>query len=237
MSSPWVTWSIQTSRTQAQTQHSFWASCSDSNMVSMLPLHTGPFTLQMMEWLVLSMNSTHTYGHRSWEPILPSTLVTMASMTHCTQHMAMRVVAVQRKAPQFCLDMYLHWLGRWPFPIPRGVNHENSQSPCQWLERGYSMWYNRGLLALNSSVLGGFWERWCSLIKRKAYAEMCFPCCSLCLQGTLENTADILWQWDSANRLKISKEKDGSTWFLRTATESWDQPTLEAAYICLEIMK
>ena len=69
---------------QLQDQRNLRASLSDSNRVSMSPSRTGPLTFRMIERLVSSINSTRTCMHCPCEPVLPSTLVTLASLMGCT---------------------------------------------------------------------------------------------------------------------------------------------------------
>ena len=88
--------STQTSSTQSQVQRSLRASHSDSNRVSTSPSRTGPFTFQMMEWLVSSMNSTRTCVHCPCKPVLPNTLVTLASLMGCTRLVSM--MAARRRS-------------------------------------------------------------------------------------------------------------------------------------------
>ena len=95
-SSWWATASTQTSSTQSQVQRSLRASHSDSKRVSTSPSRTGPFTFRMMERLVSSMNSTRTCVHCPCEPVLPNTLVTLASLMGCTRLVSM--MAARRRS-------------------------------------------------------------------------------------------------------------------------------------------
>ena len=95
-SSWWATASTQTSSTQSQVRRSLRASRSDSSGVSTSPSRTGPFTFRMMERLVPSMNSTCTRVHCPCEPVLPNTLVTLASLMGCTRLMS--VMAARRRS-------------------------------------------------------------------------------------------------------------------------------------------
>uniref|UniRef100_A0A669D0A0 Uncharacterized protein n=1 Tax=Oreochromis niloticus TaxID=8128 RepID=A0A669D0A0_ORENI len=56
---------------------------------STYPSLTGPFMFLMIEWLLSSMNSTRTCVHCPWEPVLPRTLVTLASLMGCTRLVSM----------------------------------------------------------------------------------------------------------------------------------------------------
>ena len=53
------------------------------------PRARGPFTFRMMERLVSSTNSTHTCVHCPCKPVLPNTLVTLASLMGCTRLVSM----------------------------------------------------------------------------------------------------------------------------------------------------
>ena len=82
-------------------QRNLRASLSDSNRVSTSPSRTGPLTFRMMERLVSSINSTRTCVHCPCEPVLPSTLVTLASLMGCTRLVSM-MAAIRRRAI-FCI--------------------------------------------------------------------------------------------------------------------------------------
>uniref|UniRef100_A0A8C4WBG2 Uncharacterized protein n=1 Tax=Gopherus evgoodei TaxID=1825980 RepID=A0A8C4WBG2_9SAUR len=69
------------------------ASRSDSSNVRTSPSRTGPFTFQMMDLLVSSMNSTQTWVRWPCEPVRPSTLVTWASLMGCTRLVSMAAAA------------------------------------------------------------------------------------------------------------------------------------------------
>ena len=77
-------------------QRNLRASLSDSNRVSTSPSRTGPLTFRMMERLVSSINSTRTCVHCPCEPVLPSTLVTLASLMGCTRLVSM-MAAIRRR--------------------------------------------------------------------------------------------------------------------------------------------
>nr|BAE20499.1 unnamed protein product [Mus musculus] len=53
--------------------------------LSTSPFRTGPLTFQMKERLVSFIDSTPTCAHCPCEPVLPSTLVTLASLMVCTR--------------------------------------------------------------------------------------------------------------------------------------------------------
>ena len=86
-------------------QRNLRASLSDSNRVSTSPSRTGPLTFRMMERLVSSINSTQTCVHCPCEPVLPSTLVTLASLMGCTRLVSM-MAAIRRRGWKSVLDSY-----------------------------------------------------------------------------------------------------------------------------------
>lgn len=57
------------------------ASRSDSKRVRMSPSRTGPFTLRMICRFCSPINSTLTWVHWPWLPVLPRTLMTRALIT------------------------------------------------------------------------------------------------------------------------------------------------------------
>ena len=88
-------------------QRNLRASLSDSNRVSTSPSRTGPLTFRMMERLVSSINSTRTCVHCPCEPVLPSTLVTLASLMGCTRLVSM-MAAIRRSSYLFLnKDLFL----------------------------------------------------------------------------------------------------------------------------------
>ena len=78
-------WKIICNKTKVMLQHllhrNLLASLSDSKRVKMSPSLTGPLTFRMICRFCSPMNSTLTWVHWPWEPVLPRTLMTRALIT------------------------------------------------------------------------------------------------------------------------------------------------------------